>query len=165
MQIAPGSCPVKGTGVFPALGPAVKACAISGPEPEQGRGASARRRPDCHLLRSQKRLHPVNAQLNHVVTRKNALLVKFFQKRGCESGGVAVNTPSPAALRRFWRGGSGFGLDLPARLLRHFSGGRAVRIGRTRLIVVSCSLTLLVSEEICGRFGSFRWISVCISRS
>ena len=28
-------------------------------------------------------------------------------------------------------------------------------IGRTGLVFVSCSLTYLVSEEICGRFGSF----------
>ena len=37
-------------------------------------------------------------------------------------------------------------------------GGRAVVLGRTCLLLPPTLFEILVSEEICGRFGSVRWI-------
>ena len=43
-------------------------------------------------------------------------------------------------------------------------GGRAVELGRTGLVVCLwvCSLTLEISEEICGRFGLFRQVRTSV---
>jgi len=40
------------------------------------------------------------------------------------------------------------------------AGGARRKSGRISVCFVSCSLKSLVSEEICGRFGSFRWINL-----
>ena len=70
-----------------------------------------------------------------------------------------VNTPSPAALRRGWtaRRSDGAELRRVARLrkLEVNEAGRADKLGRHLLILSLRSLKLQVSEEICGRFGSF----------
>src|SRR6056297_1040851 len=88
----------------------------------------------------------------------------------CGLGALTVNTPSPAALRCTlgrWKG-----RRAAVRMIWKvdnsgvYQGGRADSIGRTGLVVclLGCSLTLLISEEICGRFGLFRRTDVCISR-
>src|SRR6056297_309887 len=88
----------------------------------------------------------------------------------CGLGALTVNTPSPAALRRGTGRQTGW---LVGRLVADevdnsgvYQGGRADSIGRTGLVVclLGCSLTLLISEEICGRFGLFRRTDVCMSR-
>jgi hypothetical protein len=93
---------------------------------------------------------------------KNGLYEKkmtFPEKRGCRVCVLDVNTPSPAALRRCWAAGRPEGAELlrGARLekLEVNEAGRADKLGRHLLILSLRSLKLQVSEEICGRFGSF----------
>ena len=72
---------------------------------------------------------------------------------------MAVNTPSPAALRRCWAAGRSDGAELLRvarwKKLEVREAGRADKLGRCLLILSLRSLKLQVSEEICGRFGSF----------
>jgi len=57
------------------------------------------------------------------------------------------------------------GSEAGIKTLEISEAGRAAKLGRSQLILSLRSLKLLVSEEICGRFGSFDGSILHISRS
>ena len=83
----------------------------------------------------------------------------FPEKRACEYEHQTVNTPSPAALRRTTERQTERRSDAPegseAEILEVSDAGCAKRFRRFVLILSLRSLKSQVSEEICGRFGSF----------
>ena len=91
----------------------------------------------------------------------------FLEKRGCGSEPQSVNTPSPAALRRTTERQTERRSDAPeeseAKNFEVTEAGRAKEKGRIQSILSLRYLKLLISEEICGRFGSFDGSSLSIS--
>ena len=85
----------------------------------------------------------------------------FVKKRACGFGSGGLNTPSPAALRctagaENGPDGSGNagGRQRDARKQKVIQAGRAGKSqGASQFVLSSRSLKLLVTEEICGRFG------------
>ena len=51
------------------------------------------------------------------------------------------------------------------RKIETLQAGRAKQVRAHTVLFVSTLFEIDISEEICGRFGSYRWINVCISRS
>ena len=88
----------------------------------------------------------------------------FIEKRGCGFGVLTVEPPSPAAQR--CTNGAPDGADGAVTEVAELDADEAVRIrrfgwrgapeiGRILLVLSPRFLKLIISEEICGRFGSF----------
>ena len=92
--------------------------------------------------------------------QKNEKKMAFLEKRGCGGQHQTVNTPSPAALRRTTERQTERRSDAlegsEAKKLEVSEAGRAGKLGRIQSILSLRYLKSMVSEEICGRFGSFR---------
>jgi len=92
----------------------------------------------------------------------------FLEKTTCGCRALTVEPPSPAAQR--CTDGAPNGQKRKRRRNEAEEkpevkeAGRAKKLGRIQSFLSLRSLKLIVTEEICGRFGSFRWINVCISR-
>jgi len=92
----------------------------------------------------------------------------FVRKTACGYVLVGLEPPSPAAQR--CTNGAPDGPDGSGDADRRSRGGRiksevneagrAKDLGRIQSFLSLRSLKLIVTEEICGRFGSFRWISL-----
>ena len=97
----------------------------------------------------------------------------ILQKSACGFCSVALEPPLPEARHcgrdeldgreaGKFRKIRGLGWRARWRDLAHWLVFVSVIVG---FGLMMCSLTLIITEEICGRFGSFDGSNVCISRS